>query len=359
MRHPKPDAKEYIDILMGYSESSRVPLTEYLVDEAVVRPVVTAMLEREWCEEGIDRESQRVYWDNVIEFWLRMGYDFVRVERPLAFDVRSLLAPDTAAGSDQQRAWADEHQGCIDSWEDFESYPWPTVEAMDFFPFEYLNSHLPEGMGLIVSHEKGVLETLTDLMSYEKLCYALYDNPELVGEISDRLGTLMVQFYDHLMDLDNIVAVWPGDDMGFRTGTLMSPQHLRQYILPWHKRFASMAQEHGLPYFLHTCGNVETIVEDLILDVGIDGKHSFEDAITPIWEFQAKYGDRIAVLGGLDVDVLASSSPEGVRAKARFLVETCGSRGRFALGSGSSIANYIPVENYLAMIDEGLRAGGG
>jgi hypothetical protein len=36
-------------------------------------------------------------------------------------------------------------------------------------------------------------------------------------------------------------------------------------------------------------------------------------------------------------------------------METCGSRGRYAIGSGNSIPSYIPVSNYLAMIDEALN----
>jgi uroporphyrinogen decarboxylase len=105
---------------------------------------------------------------------------------------------------------------------------------------------------------------------------------------------------------------------------------------------------------LHSCGNLDTIYADLISTVGIDGKHSFEEAILPVQAFQARYGDRIAVLGGIDVDILASAAPEQVRAKTRFLIETCGARGRYAVGSGNSVPSYIPVENYLSMVDEAL-----
>ena len=61
-----------------------------------------------------------------------------------------------------------------------------------------------------------------------------------------------------------------------------------------------MTHEKGLPYFVHSCGNLVEIMDDLIDEVGIDGKHSFEDAIMPINEAQARWGDRIAVLGGID-----------------------------------------------------------
>jgi uroporphyrinogen decarboxylase len=165
----------------------------------------------------------------------------------------------------------------------------------------------------------------------------------------------MLAFYRQLVELPGLVAVFPGDDMGYRSATLIPPEALRRYILPWHKRFARLAHERGLPYFLHSCGNVKAIMGDLIDDVGIDAKHSFENAIMPVAEFQSVYGRRIGVLGGVDIDVLARRSPEGVRADVRRTIDICHPRGRFAIGSGNSIPSYIPVENYLAMLDEAQR----
>lgn len=355
LKHPQPDARRFINILMGREKSARVPLVEYIVDDVVMRPIVTDLLDRQWAPEAAERESQKAYLDNFIALWQRLGYDFVRFERALAFPVKQMVEPDPVPGSDKQRAWADEHEGSIRTWDDFERYPWPTVEQMDFFPFEYLNAHLPEGMGLMSSHGGGVFEHLSWIMSFEGLCRALYEDRPLVEAVANRLGELMTGFYQHLLDLDHLIAVFPGDDMGFRTGPLISPKDLRALILPWHKRFAAMAHAKGLPYFLHSCGDVLKIMDDLIADVGIDGKHSYEDVIIPAPEFQARYGDRIAVLGGMDVNILAAATPAQVRERARFLLETCGSRGRYALGSGNSIPSYVPPENYLAMLDEAFE----
>jgi uroporphyrinogen decarboxylase len=348
---PTPDAARLISVLMGELEESSVPLIEYLVDDVVMRPIVTEVLERGWVV-GTDRASQQARLDNFIAFWYHMGYDIVRFERGLGFPIRRLLAPDTAPGADKDRAWVDEHQGAIQSWEDFEQYSWPPVAEMDFFPFEYINANLPEGMGLVTCHAGGIFEHLSQIMSLEGLCLALYDQPELVRAVADRVGESMAAFYQHLLDLDRVVAIFQGDDMGFRTATLVAPSALRRYVLPWHKRFAAMAHEKGIPYFLHSCGNLATIMEDLIDSVGIDGKHSFEDAIVPVEAFQREYGERIACLGGVDVDTLASRSTDEVRRRTRFLIETCGRRGRYAVGSGNSIPSYIPVANYLAMVDE-------
>ena len=93
--------------------------------------------------------------------------------------------------------------------------------------------------------------------------------------------------------------------------------------------------------------------------VGIDGKHSYEDAILPGGDLPGALrrgrAGQIAVLGGLDLNILAGGTPEQVRERTRYLIDTCHPRGRYAIGSGNSIPSYIPVENYLAMVEEALR----
>jgi uroporphyrinogen decarboxylase len=355
LRNPKPDADRFISVLMGKTRTPAPPLVEYLVDDVVMKPIVTDVLGREWVAEGLDRESQRAYLDNFIEFWYRLGYDCVRFERGLPFPLKQTVVPDAAPGSTKQRAWAEEHAGTIQTWEDLERYAWPKVAEMDFFPFEYISTHLPEGMGLLTCHAGGIYEHLSWIMSYEGLAFALIENPGLVKAVSERVGALLVEFYRNLLGLDRIAAVFAGDDMGFRTGTLISPADLRTYCLPWQKKFAALSHAKGKPYFLHSCGKVLAIMEDLISEVGIDGKHSYEDAIIPVEDFQARYGDRIAVLGGLDINILSNTSKETVRRKTRELIEICGGRGRYAVGSGNSIPSYVPVANYLAMVDEALK----
>ncbi len=351
---PKPNSKKFIDILMGREKAERPPLVEYIVDVAVMRPIVTNLLGRNWTDYGSDRESQKKYLDNFIEFWRRLGYDFVRFEQGLGFAERQVWACDETSALGKQRAWADEHQGSIQSWDDFEHYAWPDIHTADFFPFEYISRNVPDGMGFMTCHAGGIFEHLSWIMSYEGLCLALHEDPDLVRAVADKIGKLLTGFYRQILDLPHIIALFPGDDMGFKTGPLVSPVDLRKYILPWHKRFAAMAHKRGLPYFLHSCGNLETVMDDLIEDVKIDGKHSFENAIIPVQDFQARYGGKIAVLGGLDVNILSASSPEEVRRQTRRLVEICGIAGRFALGSGNSIPSYVPVENYLAMVDEAM-----
>ncbi len=355
LAQPKPDIGRFLSVLEGKRAADRTPLVEYLIDDTVLKPVVTGLLGRAWADAAAGPEARRAWLANFVEVWHRLGYDFVRFELGLPFLENRVLAADPGRADGRPRSWADEHRGRIASWKDYENYPWPDTASFDFSPFEYLDRSLPEGLGLIVSHAGGIFEHLSWTMSLEGLSFALRDDPALVEAVASRLGSLITDFLRHLLDLDHVAALFPGDDLGFRSGTLISPADLRRLVLPWHKRWAAMAHAKGKPYFLHSCGNLELILEDLIDDVKLDGKHSFEDAILPAELFQSRYGNRIAVLGGVDLNILAKGSVQDVRRRTRDLVRVCGGRGRFAVGSGNSIPSYVPAENYLAMVDEALE----
>ena len=105
----------------------------------------------------------------------------------------------------------------------------------------------------------------------------------------------------------------------------------------------------GRPFLLHSCGRIFPVMEDIIA-TGIDGKHSNEDAIAPFSRWISLYGDRICNLGGIDMNVLCLRSEQEIRSIVLRTIEESIDHGGFALGSGNSIPDYVPVEGFLAMI---------
>ena len=282
-----------------------------------------------------------------------MGYDFIRAEVSLPLPAVSLVTHDTAAGNEAaNRAWQGLHGGPIASWEDLERYPWPQVTDDNFYIHRYICEHLPEGMGFITCHAGGVYEHVSRLLGYENLCLKLFDDPALVQAVADRLGALILEYNRRLLELDGLSVIFQGEDFGFNTQTLISPPDIRKYFLPWHRRFALQCHERGVPYWLHSCGAVDEIMEDLIAVVGVDGKHSFQDNVLPIGEAKRRWGKRICLLGGVDVHKLTVLDEAGLRRYVRGIIEECAPGGRFAVGAGNSIPSYIPVRNYLVMLDE-------
>jgi uroporphyrinogen-III decarboxylase len=80
---------------------------------------------------------------------------------------------------------------------------------------------------------------------------------------------------------------------------------------------------------------------------------TFEDTIRDVREAKKLWGDRIALLGGIDMDFLCRASAGEVRQRVRDTLDTCMPGGGYCLRTGNSVANYLPMDNYLAMLDEG------
>jgi uroporphyrinogen decarboxylase len=235
--------------------------------------------------------------------------------------------------------------------ETFESYPWPDPEAGDYSPLERTAAILPEGMKLVVSGYEGVLETVIALAVFDRLCLMLFENPDLAGELFDAVGSRLLRYYEIVSAFETVGACIANDDWGFKTQTLLSPDNLRRYVFPWHRRIAEACHGAGKPVILHSCGNLAEVMDDVIDVLGMDGKHSYEDAVCPVEEAYRKWGERIAVMGGIDMDFLATRTPEEIRRRATGLLRLSDQAGGLAVGSGNSIPEYIPAENYCAMAE--------
>lgn len=351
---PSPDYTRLVETLQRRGDPHDVPFLELFADQEVI----AAALEGPRIPSDVqteDREALEMALDQKIRFWHRLGYDAfwqgAILELP---DMLTLESEDTATLSRDRRSWVDEQAGTITSWADFERYPWPRTADADLYPMEYVAERLPEGMGILASIS-GLLEPVMWLMGYETFALAIYDQPDLVQAMFDKIAEIFVPLARTLVQMDRVIALWMGDDMGFKTGTMIAPEHLRRYVFPVQGQYAEIAHRHDMPFVLHACGNLETVMHDLIEGVGIDAKHSFEDVIEPVESFVARYKDRVAAVGGVDVDLLGRGTEEQVRARTREVLKACASSGGYVLGSGNSIANYIPLGNFLAMVDEGWR----
>jgi uroporphyrinogen decarboxylase len=157
--------------------------------------------------------------------------------------------------------------------------------------------------------------------------YALLDQPDLVRAVAERVGETLVKVVETIVTMDFVGAQWLNDDLGFQTAPMASTPVLREYVFPYQRRIAAAAHRRGKPVLLHSCGKLDVIADDLIEHVGIDAKHSFEHVIQPVWEARRTWGQRIALLGRVDVDLLTRGTNEQVRAYTRRCIEECAPGG--------------------------------
>ena len=351
-----PDWEGLVDCIRRRGRQERVHFIELFLDEEVKE----AICQKYGLADNLNKDDEFFIQKREIAIQRFLGYDYVRCGlEGVDFDLNWAVAKDTAPlECEKGRDYINEHRGPITSWEEFESYSWPNPKASSSGSLEWYQENLPDDMCIIGSGGFAhFAELLNWLMGYESLCYGLYDQRDLVSAICDRLLVIYKDVLAKILMFDRVAIIWGSDDMGFRSGTLISPQDLREFVLPGHKLMARISHQAGRPYLLHSCGNLAAIMDDLIDDVGIDAKHSFEDTIEDVIDAKRQYGDRIALLGGIDIDFLCRSQEQQIRSRVRKVLEACMPGGGYCLGTGNSVANYIPVENYLVMLDEGRKFG--
>jgi uroporphyrinogen decarboxylase len=353
----EPNWEAFVANIRGEGTPERVHHLELFHDAEIER----AICERFAIGAELDPSDPDFGRRRHLAFLRFLGFDIARV--PVAdqnWTFANDATPDTAELSKGDRTYRDEHRGPITTWEEFEAYPWPDPNSPGSTrDLEWWQENLPDDMCLAAASCGHYCEYLIWLMGYESLCMALYDDRDLVQAVAQKV----IDYHEALdrvfLQFDRIKVFFPSDDMGFKTGPMIAPDDLREFVFPGHKQTARRAHDAGCVNILHACGNLETVIDDLIDDVGIDGKHSFEDTIEDVRELKRSgYGRRIALIGGIDVDFLCRADEEAIRARVRDTLDVCQPGGRYGLGTGNSVANYIPLDNYLAMIDEGRKYQG-
>jgi uroporphyrinogen decarboxylase len=329
----KPDFNNLLKILER-GKPDRPTLFEFFLNDGLYRRL--AGIEPDRAYKGLEK------WITFIKAYTNAGYDYTTV-RGSDFTFPSARQQDKKTISLNEGA-------VIHDRKSFKQYPWPDPDSFDTSRLDTLASEMPEGMKLIVWGPGGVLENVTELTGYDTLCYLTADDPALVQDIFDEVGSRLVRYYELCAPYKSVGALISNDDWGFNTQTLLSAPDLRKYVFPWHKKIVSVIHSAGKPAILHSCGQLENVMDDIIDDMKYDAKHSYEDSILPVEQAYERWGGRIAIFGGIGIDFLCRSTPEEIYKRSCRMLEKASEKGRYALGSGNSIPYYVPDENYLAMI---------
>lgn len=318
-------------------EPDRPVLFEFCINENIARQV----LGDEW------EKVSELHW-TLRQSWAmaRLGYDY-------------LITTPTDMGfpkpeREKSRSVSMSGGGVITDRASFDAYPWPDPEQFDCPRLDQAARMLGRRMKLVIFGFGSVLETVVSLMGYEGMCMATVDDPQLLADMFEAVGSRMARGLERCIDHPAIGAFFPTDDWGFKTQPMLPPAMMEELVFPQHKRLVEIAHRAGVPAILHSCGNLESLMDGIVDELGYDGKHSWEDAILPVEEAWDRYGQRVCIVGGLDVDFLCRARPEEIRRRSREMLEKTKGR-RYLLGSGNSVPDYVPTENYLAMVQAAVE----
>ncbi len=326
-------------------------LYKVLKREKTERPVLFEFIVNlETCREAAGRDKQPEpgsldLYIMVIDAFRKLGYDFAPV-----YTWESGLFSFPKGDHDSLASRSQNQGALITDWPSFEKYPWPDAGKGNYDLYSHLSEHLPDGMKLLGFSNGGILENATDLVGFEKLCMLYLMDPDLTAEIFNNIGERLLKFYSIVASMESVGACVVNDDWGFKTQTMFPSDMMEEYVFPYTRKIVEVIHAQGKPAILHSCGNLKKVMDVIIDDLKLDGKHSFEDGIYPVEDALDWWSDRIAIMGGIDMDYLSRKTPEEIYQRSLRLLEKTSASGGFALGSGNSIPDFIPWENYLAML---------
>ncbi len=174
-------------------------------------------------------------------------------------------------------------------------------------------------------------------------------NPELVHALAHIATDFNMAVIDMAVKIKVDGVIMVGDLAGEKT-TLISPEHYREYIKPYHKELVAYAHQKGLKVVKHSDGNLWPILDDF-LQIGFDGIHPIQPQCMDIEEVKNYLAGRACILGNIDCrSLLPFGTEQEVGMVVKETIEKVSRGGGYIVTSSNSIHPACRAENYIAMV---------
>ncbi len=195
-----------------------------------------------------------------------------------------------------------------------------------------------------------LFERAWSLAGMENLLTAMIADPQFVKYLLDRLTEYYLALIENVCRW-NIDAILFGDDWGTQSGLMMGPHLWRQFIKPRIARLYQAAKSNGKYVFIHCCGAVQELFDDLI-ECGLDVFNPFQPEVMDVFEMKRQFGDRLTFYGGVSTQkTLPFGSVADIRAETRRLLDEVGASGGLIASPAHAIPPDAKPENIAALME--------
>ncbi len=324
--------KERFLCALNLGEPDRVPYCETSIDPMVGAKLMCLEPPKEIAEVGSFRRS--VDEEKALSRLLHRDNICYRLVAP--------IFAEKVKGKDGRIFYG---KGLIRSEKDIEllDIPDPYNDSLYVGPEEYARNK--GEFVLVFSTRLGISPTYLS-MGMEEFSYALYDNPKLVEKVMDAYCGWAAAVVERICQLDFDI-IWSSDDLAWKAAPLFSPKFFRDVAVP---KIRKTVEKITIPWIHHSDGNILPLLDDLI-DLGVNGIHPVEPGAMDINDVKRSYGDKICLLGNIDVNTLSIGTPKDVEEEVKRRIKEIAPGGGYIVSSGNSIPSYCKPENVLAMVE--------
>jgi len=238
-------------------------------------------------------------------------------------------------------------------------FRWPKPGWWDYDSLRFQVEN-KEDFPILAGHYEPFL-VYKDLRGQQKAFVDMVENPDLVHYCMDKLFDLgftdIRRTYEKIPG--KVMLTYVAEDMGGQEDLMMSPEHIKEYLLPNMRKVIDFVHSQGAFAFHHNDGSIRRIIPDMIA-AGID-------ILNPIqWrsknmdrrELKKKFGNKVVLHGAMDNQhTLPFGNIEDVREEVLDNLRILGAGGGYILAPCHNIQPITPLENILAMYETGFEYG--
>jgi uroporphyrinogen-III decarboxylase len=183
-----------------------------------------------------------------------------------------------------------------------------------------------------------------------------YEQKDLLEEMLD----VSTDYYERLVATavgEGLDVFYFADDFAWKNGLMIPPLLFKEIWVPRAARLIAPAVDAGVPVFFHSDGKIDDAI-DWLIDIGVDGINPMDPYGIDYRDYKRRYGDRVTLSGNIDVETpLVHGTPDDVEQDVIAHMEVLKPGGRYIAGSSHSVTNFVPHENFVAMLNAIHRYG--
>jgi uroporphyrinogen-III decarboxylase len=233
----------------------------------------------------------------------------------------------------------------MDSWLKVKPYYEFDEKRIDWSMVEQAQEESKQG-SLVLGRMLGGFDLPRDLMGEEGCCIAYYDEPELIEDIIATVTDTTIRVLDRVSDKVHIDNLFVHEDMAGKSGPLIGPNIIYEFIKPYYTKVWEMLSSKGTKLFSQDSdGNMNPVI-DAFIECGVNIFFPNEPAAgMDVVQLHNKYGKRIATKGGIDKFVLRGTKNDILR-ELEYKIPALVKSGGAVIAIDHRIPNGTPIDNY-------------
>ncbi|MCL2518002.1 MAG: hypothetical protein FWF15_05510 [Oscillospiraceae bacterium] len=231
-------------------------------------------------------------------------------------------------------------------------------KRIDFVYYRNAKKECEESQKFFCYSAVNVFELMHPVTGHEEMLAAMIYDPDWVHDMCDTYARLIVKAQEILFEREGLPGgIFYSEDMGYKGAPFMSPAMYDEFIYPSHEYTMGYAKQLGLPVIVHSCGFVEPLIPGMI-KAGMNALQAMEvKAGMDLLRIYENYGDKIALIGGLDVRELCTNDLSRIDALLEKMIPVVMQKNGYIAFSDHSIPKTVDYKTYKYFVQKALELG--